>query len=123
MPAMQRPFQPKNVCGLSADCFLSRSKRMSTVTIAPSTARAIPSVKTASIPWYLWAAVTATACILSGLYWDISWHETIGRDTFWTPAHLLIQFGAVLAGTYSAWLIFSTTFSRDPAAKLGSVNV
>ena len=96
---------------------------MSTITIAPSTARAIPSVKAASIPWYLWAAVAATACILSGLYWDISWHETIGRDTFWTPAHLLIQFGAVLAGIYSAWLIFSTTFSRDPAAKLGSVSV
>jgi len=50
-----------------------------------------------SIPWYLWSAVLATVCISGGLYWDISWHMTIGRDTFWTPAHLLIQFGAVLA--------------------------
>ena len=60
---------------------------------------------------------------MSGAYWDISWHETIGRDTFWTPAHLLIQLGAVVAGIYSAYLIFSTSFAKDPAAKLASVNV
>jgi hypothetical protein len=34
------------------------------------------------------AAITS---IVFGLYWDISWHMTIGRDTFWTPAHLAIQ--------------------------------
>src|SRR5262250_3139502 len=98
---------------------------MSTVTLSHSAApaRAIPSTKTGSIPWYIWFSVTAACCIMSGLYWDISWHETIGRDTFWTPAHLLIQFGAVLAGIYSAYLIFSTTFGNDPAAREASVNV
>ena len=60
---------------------------------------------------------------MSGLYWDISWHETIGRDTFWTPAHLVIQFGAVLAAFYSSFLIFSTTFGHNVAAKDASVNV
>lgn len=60
---------------------------------------------------------------MTGLYWDISWHESIGRDTFWTPAHLVIQFGAVLAGFYSAYLIFSTTFGHDAAARESSVNV
>jgi len=104
---------------------LKQRKEMSTVTVSHSAApaRCIPSVKTGSIPWYIWFSVTAAACIMSGLYWDISWHETIGRDTFWTPAHLLIQFGAVLAGIYSAYLIFSTTFGNDPAAREAAVNV
>jgi hypothetical protein len=60
---------------------------------------------------------------MSGLYWDISWHQTIGRDTFWTPAHLLIQFGAILTAASSSTLIFGTTFGRDAAAKRASVNV
>jgi hypothetical protein len=76
-----------------------------------------------SIPWYLWTSVLATACISGGLYWDISWHMTIGRDTFWTPAHLLIQFGAVLAGLSAAYLILTTTFGRDQAARQSSVRI
>jgi hypothetical protein len=48
---------------------------------------------------------------------------TIGRDTFWTPAHLLIQFGAILAACSSAFIIFRTTFHHDPAARNGAVRV
>src|SRR5260221_9022825 len=70
-----------------------------------------------SIPWYVWSCVVASTTIMAGLYWDISWHETIGRDTFWTPAHLLIQFAAVLTALSSSYLIFSTTFGSNTAAK------
>ena len=76
-----------------------------------------------SIPWLVWANVVASVCIATGLYWDISWHETIGRDSFWTPAHLVIQFGALLGAFGSAWVIMSTTFGGDKAAREGSVNV
>jgi hypothetical protein len=75
------------------------------------------------IPWLVWANVIASVCIATGLYWDISWHETIGRDSFWTPAHLLIQFGAVLAALGSAWVIMRTTFAGDAAARADTVNV
>ena len=75
------------------------------------------------VPWLVWANVIASVCIATGLYWDISWHETIGRDSFWTPAHLLIQFGAVLAAFGSAWVIMRTTFGGDAAARSESVNV
>ena len=75
------------------------------------------------IPWLVWANVIASVCIATGLYWDISWHETIGRDSFWTPAHLLIQFGAVLAALGSALVIMRTTFNSDPAARRDTVNV
>jgi hypothetical protein len=67
--------------------------------------------------------VIASMCISTGLYWDISWHETIGRDSFWTPAHLLIQFGAVLGAFGSAWVIMRTTFGGDTEERRNSVNV
>ena len=75
------------------------------------------------VPWLVWANVIASVCIATGLYWDISWHETIGRDSFWTPAHLLIQFGALLGAFGSAWVIMRTTFGGDHAAQSNSVSV
>ena len=32
--------------------------------------------------WPLYAVLCASLGILVGLIWDISWHRTIGRDTF-----------------------------------------
>ena len=71
----------------------------------------------AGVPWHIWAGVVAVSSIMFGLYWDISWHETIGRDTFWTPAHLAIHFGGILAAITCTYLIFSTTFGHDAAAR------
>jgi hypothetical protein len=56
-----------------------------------------------------------------GGVWDISWHESIGRDTFWTPAHLLIQFGGILAGLSCGYLILQTTFHKTSALHDASV--
>ena len=36
--------------------------------------------------------------------WDISWHESIGRDTFWTAPPFFIHFGGILAGAAAAYL-------------------
>jgi hypothetical protein len=67
-------------------------------------------------PWYVWTALASVSCILIGGYWDISWHMTIGRDTFWTPAHIAIQLGGIIAGTASAYLIIATTLGRTGLA-------
>src|SRR5260221_1763671 len=83
----------------------------------------IAQVRAKGIPWLVWANVIASVSIATGLYWDISWHETIGRDSFWTPAHLLIQFGAIIAALVSAWVIMRTTFAGDPTARQNSVGV
>jgi len=64
-------------------------------------------VKTA---WVIPACVVATTSIIVGIIWDISWHRTIGRDTFWTPAHMAIYLGGLLGGLSGAWLILTTTF-------------
>ncbi len=52
----------------------------------------------ATLPWQLAAVVFAATSVIVGLIWDISWHMTIGRDTFWTPAHLAIYTGGAVAG-------------------------
>ncbi len=54
--------------------------------------------------------VFAAACITVGIIWDISWHVTIGRDSFWTPAHLAIYLGGSLGGLVAAWITWLATF-------------
>jgi hypothetical protein len=76
-----------------------------------------------SIPWFAWTSVLASFCISIGLYWDISWHLSIGRDTFWTPAHLMIQAGAVIGGGAAALIIFGQTLFKGASAKDSSVRI
>jgi hypothetical protein len=93
----------------------------STALPLPASAQTHPA--TARIPWPLWVGAAAITSIVFGLYWDISWHMTIGRDTFWTPAHLAIQFGALLAALSCGYLILHTTLAGDPATRDASVRV
>ena len=81
------------------------------------------SAKSLSIPWYIWCNVIAVACSVVGGVWDISWHESVGRDTFWTPAHLLIQLCGVLSGFGCGYLILSTTFRKNSPLRENSVSV
>ena len=81
------------------------------------------SAKTLSIPWYIWCNVLAVACSAVGGVWDISWHESVGRDTFWTPAHLLIQLCGILAGCGCGYLILSTTFRKNSPVRANSVSM
>jgi hypothetical protein len=76
-----------------------------------------------AIPWYVWASTLAVTSTSVGLYWDVSWHMSIGRDTFWTPAHLGIHLGAVVAGLSSVFLILSTTFGKNPDRRARSVKM
>jgi hypothetical protein len=70
-----------------------------------------------AVPWFLYAVVFASTSVIVGVTWDISWHRTIGRDTFWTPAHLAIYLGGVVAGLTCGWLALRLTFARGEAAE------
>src|SRR5437667_2670649 len=91
----------------------------------PAARAAAPSAPRGAVgvPWFVWAAVIAATSAKVGILWDISWHMSIGRDTFWTPAHMAIYLGGVLAGLSCAILILSTTFSRDARARDAAVNI
>jgi hypothetical protein len=72
-----------------------------------------------AIPWYLWCVVLAVTSVTIGAHWDVAWHRSIGRDTFWTPAHMAIYACGVLAAISCGYLVFVTTL-RKPAAMVAS---
>ena len=71
--------------------------------------------------WPIYAVLAASSAIVLGLIWDISWHRTIGRDTFWSPPHVIEQIGAIVAGLSCGYLALHTTFAGSPAARSSSV--
>src|SRR5581483_8607156 len=93
-------------------------------TTMPLAARADAAPRaTAVLSWPIWIAVAATTATLLGIEWDIAWHRSIGRDSFWSPPHVAIYLGGILAALSSVYLIFSTTFGGSQAARAASVRV
>lgn len=95
---------------------------MQTATTTLIAAPAETSVRSAAIPWHLAIAVCGACCIPLGALWDISWHMSIGRDTFWTPAHIVIYLGGVVPGLTCGWLALRATFfgaATERAATVG----
>jgi len=76
-----------------------------------------------SVPWYLWCSALAVTSAYVGGYWDISWHRSIGRDTFWSAPHMAIYACGILAGISSGYLILTTTFGGTAALKAVSVRI
>jgi hypothetical protein len=92
-----------------------------------STAASYPDVfgqrQPATVPWYVWVGVAAITSSAVGGAWDVSWHRSIGRDTFWTAAHMAIYACGVLAGIICCWLIAQCTFGHDSELSSASVSV
>src|SRR5215218_3546166 len=88
---------------------------------APPASSRAPAA-TAAIPWPIYAALLAATSIIVGVIWDISWHMTIGRDTFWTPAHLAIQLGGIVGGLSGAFLVLRTTFRASADDRAAAVS-
>ncbi|UZR98661.1 hypothetical protein [Chondrinema litorale] len=72
--------------------------------------RSIVSSSVWQMPWFIYSALIATTSIITGLIWDISWHLSIGRDGLFSPPHLLIYLGGLLAGIGGGYLMIKTTF-------------
>jgi hypothetical protein len=68
------------------------------------------------------AAVLGFACLPVGLLWDISHHSSIGRDTFWTPAHILIQLGGIVPAAIFFVIALKTTFRGSATERHASVS-
>jgi len=109
-----RPRRNPRLCGLYLEFMAA------TTAISARSSTATPS---SSVPWYVWCSVAAVTSAMAGVHWDISWHRSIGRDTFWTPAHLAIHACGVLAGIACGYLILATTFSRESPLRSASVRI
>jgi hypothetical protein len=81
------------------------------------------SAGTDSVPWYIWSCLIAVISSVIGGAWDISWHESVGRDTFWTTPHILIQLCGVISGICCGYLILSTTFQKNSPLRAHSISM
>src|SRR5579863_5508751 len=81
------------------------------------------ALRASAVPWYCFATVFGAACIPIGASWDISWHSTIGRDSFWTPAHMMIYLGGALPGCICGWLVLKSTFWPAPGEQAATVRL
>lgn len=79
--------------------------------------------RAAGVPWYIGASVAGVTSAIVGAQWDISWHRSIGRDDFWTPAHIAIYLCGVVAGVSCAYLILATTFGKSLYPKEATVSM
>jgi hypothetical protein len=75
------------------------------------------------VPWFIWVGAVAVTSSSIGGAWDVSWHRTIGRDAFLTPAHMAIYMCGVLAGVIGLWLVAQCTFLKDAEMRASSVEV
>ena len=100
---------------------------MSSTLSTPLTGVGTPAVARATdwrlgIPVYVYAVVFSSLCIVWGLLWDIMWHMSIGRDGLFSPPHVLMYVGAVVAGLFSGYQILDLTFRRNHPDRPASVH-
>lgn len=88
--------------------------------VAPSV-RAQAVAGASAVHWSVYAVLFASTSVLVGVIWDISWHSTIGRDTFWTPAHLAIYLGGIVAGLTCGWMALRLTFAGTDEERAATV--
>src|ERR671914_2385160 len=86
------------------------------------TAAASPAAPAGAVPWYLSGVIAAASAVYIGVIWDISWHMTIGRDTFWSPPHLMTYLAALLVGVSCGYVALKTTFAGTPEERGRSVS-
>ncbi|MEO8448618.1 MAG: hypothetical protein ABI647_02435 [Gemmatimonadota bacterium] len=87
--------------------------------------RAVPKVQERIVArselWPIFVGLGCATVMQISLLWDFSWHTTIGRDTFWTPAHIGLYAGGGIPGLVYGALVLHTTWFGSPAARGRSV--
>jgi hypothetical protein len=77
----------------------------------------------AGVPWYLSGTIAAATAVYIGVVWDISWHMTIGRDTFWSPPHLMTYLAAILVGVSCGYVAVKTSAAGSAEERAQSVGI
>jgi hypothetical protein len=73
-----------------------------------------PSSEHGIIPRWLLAFTTLGAAVLMlAVEWDFSWHRSVGRDTFFTPPHVLLYAGALSSCVAAATAILRSGWPKS----------
>jgi hypothetical protein len=56
----------------------------------------------------VWLGLVASLLLMVGGVWDIAWHHTRGRDTFWSPPHLVLYGGVGVMGLVCLGVVMRT---------------
>lgn len=51
-----------------------------------------------------------------GVIWGITWGGSIGKDSSWTSAHTVLNFGSMIAWITSVWMAVRATRTGHPAS-------
>jgi hypothetical protein len=81
------------------------------------------SAEAVSIPRTIWFVLAGISTTVAGGTWDFAWHFSVGRDTLWSPPHILTQIGGMLVGFAALYAILTTTFAGGSAVRDASVRV
>ena len=75
----------------------------------------------ASRTWIGPLGALAALAVLLATAWDVSWHQTIGRDNVLMPPHLMLYAGIALSAGLAGWMILdaSRRTSDDGAISIG----
>lgn len=60
----------------------------------------------------LWVLLVVRVLAFAGVQWDVAWHRTLGRDSFWSPPHLLIYISLGIVTLIAAWSLRRWGWSR-----------
>jgi hypothetical protein len=71
--------------------------------------------------WMAHAVLFASASVVVGVLWDISWHQSIGRDTLFSPPHMAMYVGGMVAGIVSGVHVLRTSFGGSAGEKAAAV--
>ena len=60
----------------------------------------------------VWLGLYGSLLLMIGGVWDIAWHHTRGRDSFWSPPHLLLYSGVGVMGLVALAMVVRTMRGR-----------
>lgn len=65
---------------------------------------------------FIYGLLLAATSMVVGVIWDISWDGSVGKDSFWTTAHMALNFGGLIAWIIAIRMTVHATRSGHPAS-------
>src|SRR3954454_14554819 len=85
----------------------------------PTLTHAGSAVRDSARPWRVIGMLLLLALVGAfGNAWDLFWHITIGRDSFWIPPHTMMYAAVALSGLIALAVVLGDTLRRADGLSL-----